>query len=57
MLTESEKQIRRGYVPDIDKTHGNDGLPLGMLCVGDSITDNILKEDLQNSTGLFIDRT
>merc|ERR1711872_10931 len=39
----------------VDDVHGSDGLPLGMLCVGDSITDNALKEDLQNSAGLFVD--
>ena len=34
----------------IDDVHGSDGLSLGMLGVGDSITDHVLKEDLQNST-------
>ena len=37
--------------------HYSVSLLLGMLGVGDSITDDILKEDLQNSTGLFIDET
>ena len=31
----------------IDHIHGSDGLPLGMLGVGDSITDDILQEDLK----------
>merc|ERR1712121_4760 len=41
----------------IDDVHGSDSLPLGMLSVGDGITDDVLKEDLQNTTGLFIDET
>ena len=39
----------------VDNVHGSDGLSLGVLCVGDSITDDILKEHLQHSTGLFVD--
>ena len=39
----------------IDDIHGGDSLPLGMFSVGDSITDDVLKEDLEDTTGLFID--
>ena len=39
----------------IDDVHGGDGLPLGVLGVGDGISDDILKEDLEDATGLFID--
>jgi hypothetical protein len=39
----------------IDHIHGGDGLPLGMLGVGDSITDDVLKEDLEDTSGLLID--
>ena len=39
----------------IHNIHGGDGLPLGMLGVGDSITDDVLKEDLEDTTGLFVD--
>ena len=39
----------------IDDVHGSDGLPLGMLGVGDGIPDDILKEDLEDTTGLLID--
>ena len=35
--------------------HGCYGLPLGVLSVGNSITDDILKENFENSTGLFVD--
>ena len=41
----------------IHHIHGCDGLPLGMLGVGDGITDDILKEDLEHATGLFVDET
>lgn len=40
----------------IDDVHGSDSLPLGMLGVGDGITDDILQEDLQDSTGLLVDQ-
>jgi hypothetical protein len=39
----------------IDNIHSGDSLPLGMLSVGDSITDDVLKENLENTSGLLID--
>ena len=36
---------------------GGDSLSLGVLSVGDSVTDNVFKESLEHSTGLFIDET
>ena len=41
----------------IDNVHGGDSLSLGMLSVGDSISDHVLKEDLKNTSGLLIDKT
>ena len=41
----------------VDDIHGGDGLPLGVLGVGDGIPDDILKENLQDSSGLFIDES
>ena len=41
----------------VDNIHGGDCLPLGVLSVGDGITDDILQEYLQHTTGLFIDQT
>ena len=41
----------------IDDVHGSDGLSLGVLSVGDGISDDVLKEDLEDSTGLLIDET
>ena len=39
----------------IDDVHGSHGLALGVLSVGDGIADHILKEGLENATGLFVD--
>ena len=39
----------------VDDVHGSDGLPLGMLGVGDGITDDVLEEYLQYATGLLVD--
>ena len=41
----------------IDDVHGGDGLSLGVLGVGDGITDDILKEYLQDTTGLLVDES
>lgn len=41
----------------VDNVHGGDGLSLGVLAIGDCITDDVLQEDLQDSTGLFVDET
>ena len=41
----------------IDNIHGGDSLPLGVFSVGDSIPDDILEENLENSTGLLVDQT
>ena len=40
-----------------DVIHGGDSLSLGVLGVGDGFADDVLKEDLQNTTGLFVDET
>ena len=39
----------------IDNVHGGDGLPLGVFSVGDSVPDDVLKENLEHTTGLLID--
>ena len=41
----------------VDDVHGGDGLPLGMLCVGDSIPDDVLEEYLEDATGFLIDKS
>ena len=41
----------------IDDIHGGDGLSLGMLGVGDSISDDVFQENLEDTTGFFVDQT
>ena len=40
----------------IDHIHGGDGLPLGVLGVGDGVPDDVLKENFEDSTGLLVDQ-
>ena len=40
----------------IHNIHSSHGLPPSMLSIGHSITDNVLKENLQDATGLFVDQ-
>merc|ERR1719209_2572709 len=39
----------------IDHIHSGDGLPLGVFGVGDSVPDNVLKENLEDATSLLVD--
>lgn len=39
----------------VDNVHGSDGLALGVISVGDRVTDNALEEDVQDSASLLID--
>ena len=39
----------------VDDIECGDGLSLGMLGVGDGITDDILEEHLEDAAGLFVD--
>ena len=41
----------------IDDIHSCDDLPLGMFSVGDGISDDVFQENLQDSSGFFIDET
>ena len=41
----------------IDDVHGGNGPPLGVLGVGDCITDDILQEYLENTASLLVDET
>ena len=40
----------------VDNVHGGDSLPLGMFSVGNGVTDNVLKEYLQDSTGFLVNQ-
>lgn len=39
----------------VDDIEGSDSLSLGVLSVGDSVTDDTLKEGLEDTTGLLVD--
>ena len=39
----------------VDDVHGGDGLSASVLGVGDGITDDVLKEDLEDTAGLLVD--
>lgn len=39
----------------VDDVEGGDGLALGVLGVGDSVTDDTLKEGLEDGAGLLVD--
>ena len=41
----------------VDDVHGGDGLSLGVLSVGDCITDHVLQENLEDTSGLFVDES
>jgi hypothetical protein len=41
----------------VDDVHGGDGLTASVLSVGDTITDHVLQEDLEDTSGLFVDET
>jgi hypothetical protein len=39
----------------VHDVEGGDGLALGVLSVGDSVTDDTLEEGLEDTTGLVVD--
>jgi hypothetical protein len=39
----------------VDNVEGCDGLALGVLSVGDGVTDDTLEEGLQDTASLFVD--
>lgn len=39
----------------VDDVERGDGLALGVLSVGDRVTDDTLEEGLQDTTGLLVD--
>ena len=41
----------------VDNIHGSDRLSLGVLGVGDRITDHVLQKHLENTASLFVDET
>ncbi|KAF3854462.1 hypothetical protein F7725_022517 [Dissostichus mawsoni] len=56
-LTSEAVQSAALPLQGIHHIHGGHSLSLGVLGVGDGITDHILQEDLQHPTGLLVDQT
>ena len=40
----------------VDNVESSDSLSLGMLGVSDGITDDVFQEDLEDTSGLFVDQ-
>ncbi len=53
----ASESVERASLPleSVDDIHGSDRLPFGMFSVGHGISDDVLKEDLEHTTSLFID--
>ena len=41
----------------VHNIHGSDSFSAGMFGVGDGVTDDGFKEDLEDTTGFFVDKT
>ena len=41
----------------VDNVEGSDGLSLGVFGVGDGVSNDIFKEDLEYATGFFVNQT
>ena len=54
--TLTPKSVESPSLPleSIDHIHGGDSLPPGVLGVGNSITDDVLQEDLEDAPGLLV---
>ncbi|TRY78531.1 hypothetical protein TCAL_12919 [Tigriopus californicus] len=55
-VSEGTKAVTKYTSSNVDHVHGGDGLSLGVFSVGDSITDDVLKEHLEDSACLLIDQ-
>merc|ERR1740131_432191 len=56
-LTSKSIQSTSLSLESIDYIHSCDSLPLGVFSVGDSVSDHVLKEHLQHTTGLLVDKS
>ena len=54
-LTAESVQGTSLTLQSVDNIHGRHSFPLGVLCIGHGVTNDILQEDLQDSSGLLID--
>ena len=56
-LTSESVQGSALSLQGVDDVHSCDGLPLGVLCVCNGITDYIFQEDFEYTSGLFVDES
>lgn len=56
-LTAESVQSASLALQGVHNVHGRDSLPLGVLSVGDSIADDVLKEHLQHAPRLLVDES
>ena len=54
-LTSESVQGAALPLQSVHDVHGGDGLPLGVLGVGDCVSDDVLEEHLEDSSGLLVD--
>ena len=54
LSTESVKGFALS-LQSVDDVQSGDGLSLGVFSVGDRVSDNIFKEDLEDTTSFFVD--
>ena len=55
-LTSEAVQSASLPLQSIDDIHGGHGLSLGVLGVGDGVTDHVLQEHLEDTAGLLVDQ-
>ena len=56
-LTSESVQSPALSLQGVDNVHGGDRLPLGVLGVGNGITDNVFQKHLKNTPGFLVDET
>ena len=56
-LTSESVQGTSLSLQSVDDIHGGDGLSLGVLGVGDSITDHVLQENFEDTSSFFVDES
>ena len=54
-LTTETVQCATLAFQSVDNIHSRDGLPFGVLSVSDGVSDDVLEEDFENASCLFID--
>jgi hypothetical protein len=50
-----QEELTALALESVDDVERSDGLALGVLSVGDSVTDDTLEEGLEDTTGLLVD--